>query len=196
VSAEARPVQRELPRPIGTIRLFWLNTIAGSSIFSIRPRKWLLRLGGVDVRGAGVWPSVKFISGRNVTIGDRSFVNEGVLFDAREHIEIGDGVAVGPRVMFLTSSHRMGPAGYRAGDAEFAPIVVEGGSWIGAGSIVLGGVTIGRGCVIGAGAVVTTNCEPNGLYVGTPARRQADLPQEPMDRGQSDAATTKAQGAL
>jgi maltose O-acetyltransferase len=60
----------------------------------------------------------------------------------------------------------------------FAPIAVEEGAWIGGGVIVLGGVRIGRGCVIGAGAVVTRDCEPNGLYVGVPARRQRDLPED------------------
>jgi maltose O-acetyltransferase len=37
-------------------------------------------------------------------------------------------------------------------------------------------VTVGDGCVIAAGAVVAKDCEPNGLYVGVPARRARDLP--------------------
>jgi maltose O-acetyltransferase len=160
-------------------RLIWLNTIVGSPLVSPRTRKYLLRLGGVDVRGAGIWPHVRFISGVNVKIGDGAFVNSGVLFDARARIEIGDRVAIGPNAMFLTSSHQIGSSSFRAGERVFAPIVVEEGCWIGAGSIILAGVTIGRGCVIGAGAVVNRDCDADGLYLGMPAERKADLPAAP-----------------
>ena len=160
---------------VSGLRLTWLNTIVASPLVPTRARKYLLRLGGVSVRGAGVWPHVRFISGVNVRIGDGAFVNAGVLFDAGQRIDIGDRVAVGPNVMFLTSSHRIGSSAYRAGERVFAPIVVQEGCWIGAGSIVLAGVTIGRGCVIGAGAVVTRDCEPDGLYLGVPAERKEEL---------------------
>jgi hypothetical protein len=39
----------------------------------------------------------------------------------------------------------------------------------------LPGVVIGPGCVIAAGAVVVSDCKPNGLYAGVPARRLRDL---------------------
>jgi len=42
---------------------------------------------------------------------------------------------------------------------------------IGTGAAVIQGITIGEGCIIGAGAAVMRNCQPNGLYVGSPARR-------------------------
>jgi maltose O-acetyltransferase len=110
-----------------------------------------------------------------VRISDGVFINSGVVFDARAHVEVGPNVAIGPSVHFITSSHQIGPPGHRAGEGVFAPITVEEGCWIGAGAIILGGVTIGCGCVIGAGAVVNQNCESNGLYVGIPARRRQDL---------------------
>ncbi|WP_249354641.1 DapH/DapD/GlmU-related protein [Rhodococcus sp. USK13] len=56
--------------------------------------------------------------------------------------------------------------------------MVGDGCWIGAGAIILPGVTVGEGCVVGAGAVVTRDCSPNGLYVGSPARRVRDLDTE------------------
>ena len=37
------------------------------------------------------------------------------------------------------------------------------------------GVTISKGCVIGAGALVKESTEPNGLYVGCPAKRVKEL---------------------
>nr|WP_321983133.1 hypothetical protein [uncultured Lichenicoccus sp.] len=41
---------------------------------------------------------------------------------------------------------------------------------------ILPGVTIARGCVIGVGATVIKTKEPNGLYLGTTARRVRDQP--------------------
>lgn len=158
------------------LKLAWLNTVVASPVFSTRVRVRLLRLSGVDARICGVWPHVRFVGGQNVTFADGVFVNSGVVFDARAEIELGPNVAVGPGAQFITSSHHLGSPDRRAADEVFAPIVVEPGCWIGAGAIILGGVRIGRGCVIGAGAVVTRDCEPNGLYVGIPARRQRDLP--------------------
>jgi maltose O-acetyltransferase len=166
------------------LRITWLNTVAASPIFPTWARIRLLRLGGVEAGTAGVFPHVRFVSGSNVTLGDEAFVNTGVLFDARAHIDLGPRVAVGPRVQFLTSSHPLGSSSHRAGlgEVEVAPIAVEEGCWIGAGAIILGGVTIGRGCVIGAGAVVVSDCKPDGLYVGVPADRKSDLPETPSSR--------------
>lgn len=42
---------------------------------------------------------------------------------------------------------------------------------VGTGAAVIQGITIGEGCVIGAGSAIMRNCEPNGLYIGSPARR-------------------------
>lgn len=77
--------------------------------------------------------------------------------------------------MFITNSHEMGPSSKRAGKDVEQPIVVGDGVMIGARAVIMGGVRIGAGCVIGAGAVVTKDTEPDGLYVGAPARRARDL---------------------
>lgn len=86
-------------------------------------------------------------------------------------ITIGNNVGIGFRVTFINSSHQVGSGGHRAGKGFARSIVVEDGCWIGANAIILPGVTIGKGCVIGAGALVTKDCDPNGLYIGVPARR-------------------------
>jgi maltose O-acetyltransferase len=135
-------------------------------------------MAGVDVGRCGIWPHIRFVGGHDLRVGDGVFINSGVVFDARAHIELGRNVAIGPSALFVTSSHLIGPSRQRAGEGGapvFAPITVEEGCWIGAGAVILGGVTIGRGCVIGAGAVVNEDCESNGLYVGVPARRRQDL---------------------
>jgi maltose O-acetyltransferase len=187
VRARGRVADRPLTQAMSPLRLTWLNSIAASAIFSTRVRVHLLRWGGVDVRTAGVFPHVRFVTGHDVTIHDSAFVNVGVLFDAGAHIDLGPSVAVGPGVQFLTSSHSLGLPWARngGGQTEVAPITVGEGSWIGAGAIILGGVTIGRGCVIGAGAVVSGDCKPNGLYVGVPAKHKRDLPEGPSEQDAS-----------
>ena len=51
------------------------------------------------------------------------------------------------------------------------PIYIGKNCWIGLNSIILKGVTIGDNCVIGAGSVVISDCEPNTLYAGNPAKK-------------------------
>ena len=42
---------------------------------------------------------------------------------------------------------------------------------VGTGAAVIQGIEIGEGCVIGAGAAVMRNCEPYGMYIGSPAKK-------------------------
>lgn len=42
--------------------------------------------------------------------------------------------------------------------------------WIGDSASVFGGVTVGHGCVIGAKSLINRDCEPYGIYAGTPGR--------------------------
>ena len=49
-------------------------------------------------------------------------------------------------------------------------ILLKEGSMIGSGSLILAGTTVGEGAVIAAGATVTKDCEPYGVYIGSPAK--------------------------
>lgn len=51
--------------------------------------------------------------------------------------------------------------------------VIQEGCFVGLNATIRDGVTIARSCAIGAGAVVVRDTEPNGLYIGVPARRAA-----------------------
>lgn len=92
-------------------------------------------------------------------IGAHCGFNEGCLFDLEAPVTLGDHVAVGHEVRFLTS---LRPEG--AGTA--APITVGDGVWLGARCTILGGVTIGPGTVIGAGVTVAADVPPNMLITG------------------------------
>ena len=62
------------------------------------------------------------------------------------------------------------------GNAIGRPVVIEDGTWVGAGALVLPGVVIGQGSVVSAGAVVTENVAPNTLVAGNPAKSVMELP--------------------
>ncbi len=119
--------------------------------------------------------------GRHVKLGKWSFVNFGATFLDANLITLGDFVAVGPNVQFITDTHPLRPED-RLLPAEPGsqlpfkvvnlahPITVEDYAWIGAGAIILPGVTIGAGAMVAAGAVVTKDVPPRMVVAGNPAR--------------------------
>lgn len=50
-------------------------------------------------------------------------------------------------------------------------LVIKKGSFFGDNVVVLGGITLAENCIFGACAFVNRDTEPNGVYVGIPARR-------------------------
>jgi virginiamycin A acetyltransferase len=42
--------------------------------------------------------------------------------------------------------------------------------WIGRDVLIMNGINIGDGCIIGTRSTITKDCEPYGVYVGTPAK--------------------------
>lgn len=116
-----------------------------------------------------------YVSGHNLTIGDRSFVNTGCFLEAIGRLEIGTHVHLASGVQILTTTHAIGGSSRRGGERRILSTSIGDGCWLGANVVVLPGVTVGRGCVIAAGAVVTRDCGPNGVYAGVPAERKREL---------------------
>jgi maltose O-acetyltransferase len=165
----------------GIIKRLLLN-MQRSSLLGFRARNRCLRLLGLDVDPrARIGQDVFFGAGGQVRIGRDSFVGHGGFFDGNARIEIGEAVRIGPYVRLLTGTHEIAPAVLRN---DFAvanirqPIRIERGCWLGMNVSIMPGVVVREGCVIGANALVTSSTEPNGLYVGVPARRTRDLPTD------------------
>jgi acetyltransferase-like isoleucine patch superfamily enzyme len=131
-------------------------------------------MAGLDIESDWVQSGCYFHS-TNVHIGARSFVNQGCHFENVERIEIGPNCALGCFVALLTSTHELGGHSRRQDSWSIKPVAVGAGCWIGVRATILPGVSIGDGCVIAAGATVATDCEPDGVYAGVPARRIRDL---------------------
>lgn len=161
-------------------QLFRDVVINGFSASVITPRhlRWvLLRLYGARIGRASVGARC-FFGDSNISIGQSAYINYGVFFDGASSIAIGNKVHVGMQVMILTSGHALGGSDCRAGDLKPSPVVIGDGCWIGARAMILPGVNIGAGTIIASGSVVTSSCDPNSLYAGSPARKVKALPED------------------
>ena len=136
----------------------------------------LRRLGMTIGAGVSVESGVRFL-GADVVIGDGAFINRDCFID-RGPVRIGAGAGLAPGVMLASGTHAVGPSSRRWAENVWGTVTIGEGCWIGARSIVMPGVTVARGCIVGAGSIVTKDTEPDGVYVGTPARRIRDLPHD------------------
>ena len=124
-------------------------------------------LGGHSV----IRPPLSVDYGVHLRVGDRTFVNFGLVALDVAGITIGDDVQIGPNVQLLTPVHPVEPGPRRDKLEAARPIIIGDNVWLGGGVIVCPGVTIGENTVVGAGAVVTRDLPANVLAVGNPARR-------------------------
>jgi len=131
----------------------------------------LLAATGVQIGSASVFWAMPTLVGTGsfcsrLTIGTYCGFNVGCYFELEDRIAIGNHVAVGHDVMFLTRTHDTSNPERRGGRAGSAPIEVGEGAWIGARSTILPGVKIGAGAVVGASVVVAKDVPPNMLLMG------------------------------
>lgn len=131
-----------------------------------------LRGARVRVGSAALVYGGQMVQGRGtLRFGVGAFVNHGCYFDTVANIDVGEGVFLSDHVRVLTSTHEIGTRTRRAGRLVGMPVLIGAGTWVGSGAVIMPGVRIGAGCIVGANALVTKDCDPDGVYVGTPARR-------------------------
>lgn len=114
-----------------------------------------------------------FVVGNNVSIQPMCYLECG---NTKGGITIEDDVSIAHGVTVMATTHIFSTLGVKIKDQKVddKPVRIEENVWIGAKVSVLSGVTVACGCVVGAGAVVTKSTEPNGIYVGVPAKRIKD----------------------
>lgn len=111
--------------------------------------------------------------GGYVIIGSDSTVNPFTIIYGQGGCKIGNGVRIAAHCTIIPSNHQYKDYSkpiFKQGLVNKG-IVIDDNVWIGTGVRILDGVHIASGCVIGAGSVVTKSTEPNGIYVGVPAKR-------------------------
>ena len=94
--------------------------------------------------------------GNNVRIKRCSMIGQAV--------DIDDGAWVGSGVTTTRLKNPIDP------DCKEEWIYIKKGAMVGSKCLLLAGITIGEGAVVGAGAIVSRDCEPNGVYIGIPAK--------------------------
>jgi UDP-3-O-[3-hydroxymyristoyl] glucosamine N-acyltransferase len=113
-----------------------------------------IHLGGVTV-------------GDNVDIGANTTVVKGILQDTviGKGTKIGNNVNIGHNVTIGKNCF------ISSGATLCGSVVVEDGAWLAPGSLVLNGVKVAARSQLGLGAVVSKDTDPDGVYLGYPARR-------------------------
>lgn len=104
---------------------------------------------------------------QNIFFGDKSYLNEGVILNAREKIKIGNGVHISSGSIINTGYLDLNDKTKTTHLSK--EVVIEDNVWLASGVVVNPGVTIGKGSIIGAGSVVTRDIAPNSLAYGVPA---------------------------
>lgn len=152
--------------------IFLLNGVAASVFTTPTLRKIIYKLKGFKIgKNSKIYPKCICGAKCKLSLGDNSYINWQAFLDLNDSITIGNNCSIAMRCNFITSFHDIGPHDYRGGKLRTAPIVVGNGCWIGAHCTILPGVKIADGCVIGANSLVTKDTEPDGVYVGSPAKR-------------------------
>jgi carbonic anhydrase/acetyltransferase-like protein (isoleucine patch superfamily) len=108
-------------------------------------------------------------------IGDRVFVNQGVVIAVSESVEIGDDSKVGDFSAIMDSNyHDMEPAR----PDKPRPVTIGKNVWLGNGVLVLPGSKIGDHTVVAARSVVKGELPPRVLAAGNPAQvvKELDIP--------------------
>jgi len=142
-----------------------------NKIYFIRARfrgyYWRLLMGNM---GSTVVLYGRIIVGypENISIGDHSRINEGVILNGRAPLIIGKHVHISPFCALNTAGLDISKK-LEERNHIFAPITIEDGVWLGTNVLVNSGVTIGKNSVVGSGSVVTKDVPPNVLVAGVPA---------------------------
>jgi acetyltransferase-like isoleucine patch superfamily enzyme len=117
---------------------------------------------------------VKLSFGYNLEVGDGVVVHRHVLLDDRGGIEIGDRASVSDFANVYSHSHNIVD-----GRIVYLPRTVIGkGARITYHATVLAGTHVADDSMVGAGSMLTKNTEPHWVYVGVPARKIKEKPEE------------------
>ncbi len=133
-----------------------------------RVKPYLLRLFGARVgKGVVIHPCVNIKFPWKLSIGDHSWIGQRAWLDNLDRLTIGNNVVISQGAMIIQGSHDYKKVDY---PTFTGPVVLEDGSWVGAGAIVTLGVRIGSHAVLSVGSVATKNLDPYMIYQGNPAR--------------------------
>ncbi|MFM1931244.1 MAG: colanic acid biosynthesis acetyltransferase WcaF [Bacteroidota bacterium] len=152
-------------------RLVWyaVNAVVfNNGLFPFSTLKcFLLRLFGAHVgKRVVIKPSVNIKYPWKLSIGDNSWIGEGVWIDNLEDVSIGANACISQGALLLCGNHNYSKTTF---DLMVSKITLEEGVWIGAKSVVTGGVHAHSHAVLAAGSVASSNLDAYTIYRGNPA---------------------------
>ena len=137
-----------------TNALFFLNPLF--PFRSVKPG--LLRLFGAKVgQGVVIHPCVNIKYPWKLTIGDHVWIGQRAWLDNIDRLTIGNHVVISQGAMIIQGSHNYKRIDY---PTMSGPVVLEEGSWVGAGAMVMLGVTLRSHSVLSAGGVANMEFPP------------------------------------
>ncbi len=167
---EARGIKRVAPAAVKYMTNHVINHIPFYGLRHAWYRRvlgWRVGPGAAILLGQHVQMAGVRTSGRKVSIGSDTVINQGCMLYTTGGLIIGEHVSISAGVWLITGSHDMNDPRFIA---FYKPIVIGNYAWIGMRATILGGITIGEGAVVMAGAVVTRDVPPYTVVGGVPAR--------------------------
>jgi O-antigen/teichoic acid export membrane protein/acetyltransferase-like isoleucine patch superfamily enzyme len=143
--------------PSYTLRYLWYRHMLG----------WDIGEGTTILMGQYIQMTGIRTSGRRVSIGSGTVINQKCLIYTSSGLVIGDHVSISAEVALITGTHDINDPNFTS---DYRPIVIDDYVWIGTRAMILQGVTIGQGAVVMAGAVVTHDVAPFAVVGGVPAK--------------------------
>lgn len=120
---------------------------------------------GTAFRGIRIRSEIGAISGGSLTIGERTFINEGVTIVAASRIELGNHCLIGEFSAIFDSNYH---AVHEAEAVRVEPVLIGNNVWLGRAAIVLPGTVLGDHSVITAGSVVRGRHPARSVIAGNP----------------------------
>lgn len=178
-----RELDEERYAPIKPLRWLWEmfdrsplgeNVALGVPFRRILARRIFQRCG----RNFKAFHHVKFTFGYNLEVGDDVVIHRHVLLDDRGGIALGNGVSVSDYANVYSHTHDLVD-----GRIVFTPkTILEDKVRVTYHATVLAGTRVAENSMVGALSVLTRDTEPRGIYVGSPAKKIRDKPEEALAR--------------
>ena len=145
--------------------VFFINPIFAGSGW----KRFFLRSFGAKVgKGVVIKPAVNIKYPWLLSIGDYSWIGEGVWIDNLAEVTIESNVCISQGALLLCGNHNYKK---REFDLQIGKIVLQEGVWIGAKSTVCPGVVCASHAVLAVGSVATQNLDAYSIYQGNPAKK-------------------------
>jgi putative colanic acid biosynthesis acetyltransferase WcaF len=130
-------------------------------------KRFLLKLFGAKIgKMVVIKPGVNIKYPWFLSIGDYTWIGEGVWIDNLTHVKIGSHVCISQGALLLTGNHNYKKISF---DLIIGEIELKEGVWIGAKSLVCLNVKCETHSVLSAGSLANHDLEAYGIYQGNPA---------------------------